>query len=211
MKQLGSQPVSVIAIWQPMLPTDWSAPASRVLARMPDPRVRQYWDPNHLVAKRMAVDARAPQPEPDCCVRNNILWDLAAVYTRDAEWTDRMPTAVFVSGPVVAIAEDLSSTVKALLGSAELLRPGTQPIAPNGTHATAAFKVSGMTCSGCADTLRAAAKRIPGVASIVVDHEKGSARVQYDARATSPQKIAEQLTKRSGMRTEVAPNPPGLR
>jgi copper chaperone CopZ len=205
MKELGNQPVSVIAIWQPMLPTDWSAPARRVLARMRDPRVRQYWDPNHLLAKRMGVDARAPQPEPDCCVRNNILWDLAAIYRRDAEWTDRMPTAVFVNGPVVAIAEDLSSTVKALLGSAGSSRPEPPRAAPNITHATAAFRVSGMTCSGCADTLRAAAKRIAGLASIEVDHEKGTAWVRYDASTTSPRKIAEQLTRRSGMTTEVAP------
>jgi hypothetical protein len=116
LKQVGEQPVTVFAMWQPMLPTDWSPPASLVLSRMADVRVRQFWDPNHLMAKRLAADAKPPQPEPDCCEQEGILWDLAVVYAPDAVWGQSLPTASFVNGPVVAAAEDLGAAVRKLLG-----------------------------------------------------------------------------------------------
>ena len=115
LNQVGNQPVTVFAVWQPMLPTDWSPPGSLVLSRMDDVRVRQFWDPNHLTAKRLAADAKPPQPEPDCCEQEGILWDLAAAYALDAVWSDHLPTASFVNGPVVAAAEDLKATVRKLL------------------------------------------------------------------------------------------------
>jgi hypothetical protein len=94
-----------------MLSTDWSAPSRSVLGRLPDPRVRQYWDPNHLLAKQMAQDARLPQPEQDCCVRSGILWDLAAVYPPGAAWSERMPPAVVFNGPVVDIVNDIEAAL----------------------------------------------------------------------------------------------------
>ena len=86
-----------------MLPTDWSAPSSSVLRRLSDGRVRQYWDPNHVLATQMKKDARSPQPEQDCCVRAGVLWDLAAVYPAGTLWSDRMPTASMFNGPVVDV------------------------------------------------------------------------------------------------------------
>ena len=114
MKEAGSHAVSVFAVWQPMLPTDWGAPTAGVLKRMPDGGVRQYWDPNHLIAKTLAADARSPQPEPDCCERDEILWDLVAVYPPGVRWEDRLPTAVMINGPVVNVAEELSTNVRKL-------------------------------------------------------------------------------------------------
>lgn len=113
LEQLGDSPVTVFAVWQPMLPTDWSAPTAGVLARLDDARVKQYWDPNHLIAKRMRTDAKAPQPEPECCERNGILWDLAAVYPSGSQWQAAMPPAIFINGPVVAVAEGIADAVKA--------------------------------------------------------------------------------------------------
>ncbi|MEO8372840.1 MAG: hypothetical protein ABI806_26885, partial [Candidatus Solibacter sp.] len=63
-----------------MIVTDWMSPTTGVLARLKDGRARQYWDKEHLLAKRMSADAREPQPKPDCCTSNGILWDLAALY-----------------------------------------------------------------------------------------------------------------------------------
>ena len=70
LKRHGDAGVRIFAVWQPMLPTDWAAPASSVLRRLSDRRAQQYWDPNHLLAKRMRQDARVPQPEQECCVRS---------------------------------------------------------------------------------------------------------------------------------------------
>ena len=94
-----------------MLPTDVSAPTTGTLARLSDPRVRQYYDPEHLLAKRLKTDARAPQPEPDCCTRNGTLWDLAAVYPPGAEWRDRLPTAILFNGPVVDVMDGIAQAL----------------------------------------------------------------------------------------------------
>ena len=94
-----------------MLPTDMSAPTTGTLARLSDARVRQFYDAEHLMAKRMKADARAPQPEPDCCTRNGTLWDLAAVYPAGVEWRDQLPAAILFNGPVVDVIDEL---VKAL-------------------------------------------------------------------------------------------------
>jgi hypothetical protein len=94
-----------------MLPTDVSAPGTGTLGRLSDPRVRQYYDPDHLLAKRMGTDARPPQPTPDCCTRKGILWDLMAIYPARAEWADRMPIAEFFNGTVVDVADGLAQVL----------------------------------------------------------------------------------------------------
>ena len=78
---------------------------------IPDARARQYWDPNHLVAKKLAADRRAPQPEEECCEQSGILWDLIAVYPRGATWNDRMPVAVLFNGPVVDLKAEIESSL----------------------------------------------------------------------------------------------------
>ena len=105
--------VAVYAVWQPMLPTDVSAPSTRTLARLSDSRVRQYYDPNHLLAQRIKADARPPQPTPDCCTRKGILWDLMAIYPARATWTDKMPVADIFNGTVVDVVDGLDEVLKA--------------------------------------------------------------------------------------------------
>jgi hypothetical protein len=111
--------VKVLAVWQPMLPTDWGRPLTFVLRRMSDVRVRQFWDENHLVAKQIAADAREPQPVPECCDQFGILWDTVMVYPKGARWAEGLPPAVYVNGPVIAIESDLRRTVIDLLSATE--------------------------------------------------------------------------------------------
>jgi hypothetical protein len=105
--------VRVFMVWEPILPTDFSAPTTSVLHRASDRRVQQHWDSEHVLADQMARDARPPQPKPDCCVRSGNLWDLAAVYPKGARWDDRMPTATFFNGPVVDVADSLEAALVA--------------------------------------------------------------------------------------------------
>ena len=106
--------VRVFAVWEPILITDWSRPGRGVLSRLSDPRATQFWDSGHLVAAQLARDARVPQPEPECCTRNGILWDLAAVYAPDAVWTDAMPPALLFNGAVVRVEDELDAAIVAL-------------------------------------------------------------------------------------------------
>ena len=59
----------------------------------------------------MKKDARAPQPEQDCCIRSGILWDLAAVYPPGSIWSERMPAATVFNGPVVDVTEAIEDAV----------------------------------------------------------------------------------------------------
>jgi hypothetical protein len=93
------------------LSTDWAPPTTFALHRIPDPRAQQYWDPDHVVSKKLAADRRPPQPEEECCERSGVLWDLAAVYPKGAVWNDRMPVAVLFNGPVVDVKSDLESAI----------------------------------------------------------------------------------------------------
>ncbi len=80
---------------------------SIVLNRISDPRVTQFWDEDHVLASRMAKDAREPQPKQSCCVRNGHLWDLAGVYKAGMTWDATMPTAFVFDGPVLYIKDDI--------------------------------------------------------------------------------------------------------
>ena len=84
---------------------------SIVLNRISDPRVMQFWDEDHVLASRIAKDAREPQPKQSCCLRNDHLWDLAGVYKAGVMWDATMPTAFVFDGPVLYIKDDI---VKAL-------------------------------------------------------------------------------------------------
>jgi hypothetical protein len=111
LKRHPDERLRVFVVWEPILATDTAVPGTPVLQRMPDSRVQQYWDPNHLVAKQLAKDARPPQPAQECCVRDTILWDLAALYAPGVSWTDQIPTAVLFNGPVVDVAEKLEGVL----------------------------------------------------------------------------------------------------
>lgn len=111
MQQHPDAAVRVFVVWEPIQPMDWAPPVNAVLRRVPDRRAQQYWDPDHVVAKQLARDARPPQPVPDCCDKSGILWDLAAVYAKGVTWTDRMPPAVVFNGPVVDVVQSIEAVI----------------------------------------------------------------------------------------------------
>jgi hypothetical protein len=104
----------VFAVWEPILPTDYSSPGTAVLARLSDPRVAQYWDKNHLFAEQLGRELESGQPKPHCCTRKGIQWDEVAVYNQGAQWDGQLPRAVFLNGPVVR-SLDFSEVLKNLL------------------------------------------------------------------------------------------------
>jgi hypothetical protein len=148
LKKNPDAPTVVFAVWEPMLATDLSAPTTRTLARLSDRRVRQYYDADHLLAKRMKADARAPQPEQECCTRKGILWDLMAIYTPGTEWTDKMPTAVFFNGPVVDVTDGLREM---LTGKGA---PSGSAASSSASNATAAVDLVFLTRGGCVNSAK---------------------------------------------------------
>jgi len=98
-------------VWEPMLATDLGAPTGLVLQRLKDLRARQFGDPGHTLAKRMAADAHPPQPKQHCCDQKGVLWDLAAVYPPGEVWAGEIPAAAFFDGPVVKVKPGLEAAL----------------------------------------------------------------------------------------------------
>ena len=100
----------MLVVWEPILMTDWRPPSSSVLARVSDNRVRQFWDPTHLVTADLARIARKNPglQKPDCCVKTGFHWDEAALYAPITHWSDA-PTPLYWNGPVFRVAPALET------------------------------------------------------------------------------------------------------
>ena len=101
----------VFAVWEPILPTDWSKPSASVLRRLSDNRVRQFWDPNHTLAAILKKAEEFGKLHPDCCTRKGFLWDLTAAYVPGALWREMLPEPILLNGPVVDTVNELDSAV----------------------------------------------------------------------------------------------------
>ncbi len=102
----------VIVVWEPILSTDWRRPSGRVLGRIPDERVRQFWDPGHELSRALQEMAKqkAPKPDPACCTQKGFYWDQAILYPRGVRWGD-VPSSAFWNGPVYRIVAGLESAL----------------------------------------------------------------------------------------------------
>ena len=144
LKQNSNPHIRVFAVWEPILPTDYSSPSTGVLARLADPRVSQYWDMNHLFAEQLAgrLKSDAGHPQPSCCNRHGIQWDEVAVYPQDAHWNGQLPRAVYLDGPVVhALA--FANVVAELLSKAADSKPTPEEFQPMRSIPFAPFAQTG--------------------------------------------------------------------
>ena len=112
LEQARSLPIRVLVVWEPILPTDWSRPSGMVQSRISDTRVIQYWDDDHLIAGELRHQLSS---EPSCCQRSGVLWDLAVLYGRQAQWGNSSPP-LFAGGPVVKAAPVLEERFAGLSG-----------------------------------------------------------------------------------------------
>ncbi len=101
----------MFAVWEPILPTDWGAPGTSVLDRLNDRRVRQFWDPQHLVAAVIEKAETSGRLHPECCHRDGFFWDLAAAYSAGSRWSGTLPEPVLLNGPVVRKSAAIESIV----------------------------------------------------------------------------------------------------
>jgi hypothetical protein len=106
LEEFPGMPVRVFVVWEPVLPTDWTAPSTASLKRISDARAAQYWDKERLVSKSMG--------EHD---KESIIWDYIAVYVPGATWNQA--PALFADGPVVRVLKPARDAIaKALSGRA---------------------------------------------------------------------------------------------
>lgn len=103
--------MTVFAVWEPILPTDWSKPGTTVLQRLGDHRVRQFWDADHMLSAVLKKAEATGKLHPDCCERKGFFWDLTAAYAPGAQWRETLPEPILLNGPVVQTSSDLDSIV----------------------------------------------------------------------------------------------------
>lgn len=96
-----------------MLPTDLRSPVRATLARIPDRRAMQFWDPQHLVAKELNRIAAEKPPKPDCCFDQGFYWDDAILYPPHSQWK-QPPVPVFWNGQVIRVSAALEQALQNL-------------------------------------------------------------------------------------------------
>ena len=106
MREINSQDVRVFVIWEPVLPTDFVAPSTAALARIPDVRAAQYWDRkrglSHLLGEHN---------------RSTVVWDYIAVYAPGILWQDTPPRPIYSDHPVRDVISGAKDAVQRLLAS----------------------------------------------------------------------------------------------
>jgi hypothetical protein len=106
----------VLVVWEPIAIGDFASPNTKTMARIPDGRVRQFWDPQHLLAKELVRRADGAKSNPsyprrDCCVERGFDFDEAALYAPGSRWRDD-PTPLFWNGAVVDVIESLEKSLR---------------------------------------------------------------------------------------------------
>lgn len=86
---MNGRDVRVFVVWEPVLASDFAAPSTAALARLPDLRVTQYWDRKRALSHLMGEQNRA-----------TVVWDYIAVYEPGTIWQEAPPKAVYSDHPV---------------------------------------------------------------------------------------------------------------
>jgi hypothetical protein len=102
--------VRVFVIWEPVLPTDFVAPSTSALGRIPDARAAQYWDGKRALSHLLGEHNRS-----------SVIWDYIAVYAPGELWQDAPPKPTYSDGPVRDVISGAKESIKGLLAS------GTSP------------------------------------------------------------------------------------
>ena len=106
MREINSQDVRVFVIWEPVLPTDFVAPSTAALARIPDVRAAQYWDRKRVLSHLLGEHNRS-----------TVVWDYIAVYAPGTLWQDTPPRPIYSDHPVRDVISGAKDAVQRLLAS----------------------------------------------------------------------------------------------
>ena len=102
--------VRVFVVWEPVLATDFTAPSTAALARIPDVRASQYWDRKRALSHLLG--------ERD---RSTVVWDSIAVYAPGTLWQEAPPKSVYSNGPVRDAINGAKNAIRGLItGEANL-------------------------------------------------------------------------------------------
>jgi hypothetical protein len=121
----------VFVVWEPILVTDAVGVTRAAMARIPDPRVAQFWDRGHQLSIHMGGPA-AFGPKSGAKIlfdMDEYVWDFVAVYAPGFRWRESGESPAFAGAPVVKVIEDL----RAHLAAAVEKKSAGMPISPTTT------------------------------------------------------------------------------
>jgi hypothetical protein len=106
LREINSKDVHIFVVWEPVLATDFGAPSTAALARIPDLRAAQYWDRKRALSHLLG--------EHD---RRTVVWDHIAVYAPGTLWEDTVPKPVYSNGPVRDVISGAKDAIQRLLAA----------------------------------------------------------------------------------------------
>jgi hypothetical protein len=110
LREINRPDVRVFVVWEPVLPTDFTAPSTSALGRIPDLRVAQYWDRRRALSHLLGEHNRS-----------TVVWDNIAVYAPGTLWQDALPKPAYSAHPVRDVI------VGAKEATQRLINTGTTP------------------------------------------------------------------------------------
>jgi len=115
-----TESVSLIVVWEPVIPGDAGPPTRRVTAPLASLDAARFYDPA-LIASRAAVRTAMAHPdrlplgaEVDA---TTIAWDLVAIFPPGARWARDLPFPDWFAAPVVDGEAELARRLAALRGT----------------------------------------------------------------------------------------------
>jgi hypothetical protein len=103
--------VRVLAVWEPVLATDWGSPNPTLTSMIPDPRAIQFWDHDRRLSQMLGgrdkLGGLALRERIGFRMKD-VIWDTALLYPPGARWG--APAELLVA-PVVKFREELAGAV----------------------------------------------------------------------------------------------------
>jgi hypothetical protein len=106
LREINSKDVRVFVIWEPVLTTDFVAPSTAALARIPDARAAQYWDRKRALSHLLGEHNRS-----------TLVWDYIAVYAPGTLWQDAPPKPIYSGNPVRNVISAAKESIQRLVAS----------------------------------------------------------------------------------------------
>jgi len=206
--------IQVSVVWIDMLPSDNQGAAlqsSALFGDQPDPRLKQFHDPNQRTGRAFARNLLYPG--------GGVAWDIYLFYDKDAVWADTLPEpvewyhqlsggrradpALFRPGAKlpIALGEATGRAVKleASARRADNTEPARATIRFDGT----VLEIDGMDCQLCVNRVSDALEGVAGVEKVDVSLETGLAWISIERGTSVDRSTLIGAVKGSGFKASV--------
>lgn len=122
MLQTLDGPMTVLAVWEPIFDTD-RPPTPKLLGNINDARVRQLWDPGHIVSDEMRASELAHPGSPSqartrtSSMPDGIMYDTVAIFPPGSRWETTLPAPEYLEVGLEAILPDVHDRLAKIVGS----------------------------------------------------------------------------------------------